>query len=562
MLSIISIGTTRRMAKTKMMVIVVVVVMFYFCDILLLAGRYGAGGDGDCDEAFAMMMVEAFSSSSTSSTATAVSSSRRLVGDGRLQSRLRPSSASSFSSCSSSALYQQKKKSFYGRGAEIWPEAPRDEVIVLADSFPNGEIPFVAVTSIGEADIMDTIHQQEEERRRSSSRSGASSIISSPDKNAADSDLSTESSAAISSSSDQQQLVRRRRRVGRKRDALKRILRRAAAKEELDAESSSSGDVEILEPSMFWPSSIPWVFRLIGQGWTSLRRLERTPALVVSAILLGTGNVRPLDVAAAATITSYIVILTMASQSYRDDSYVPYVPACPPQGHVPTMVTNPLGRNFAGGAGSSETGHFYDKWLRSGAIVGCVIPTLWTMGVILADSIPASMMTSFTSSSSWVPGVIQRTITTLAEAAAASPSSLSSPVRACARHLFLLCCQIMTEASTKRRVTTVPLPIRVLVPCIYNTIRLQYLWWWVQSSFLSLSASSSLLSTASLVLAVLNMVYWSLNLFGFVIPIATMRYMRSHFFCVEAEEVTLRQGLEETIGLVPNYNNGDSLTPY
>ena len=548
--------------KKKMMMIVEVVVVLCFCD-MLLAGSYRAGGDVDCDETFVMMMVEAFSSSSTSSTATAnaASSSRRLVGNGRLQSRHRPSSPSSFSS---SALYQQKKKSFYGRGAEIWPEAPRDEVIVLADSFPNGEIPFVAVTSIGEADIMDTIHQQEEERRRSSSRSSASSSISSPDDDSEDSDVSTESSPTMSSSSDQQQLVGRRRRrrrwVGRKRDALKRILRRAAAKEELDAESPSSGDGEILEPSIFLPSSIPLVFRLVGQGWTSLRRLERTPALVVSAILLGTGKVRPLDVAAAATITAYIVILTMASQSYRDNSYVPYVPACPPQGHVPAMVTNPLGRNFAGGADGSETGYFYDKWLRFGAIVGCVIPTLWTMGVILADSIPASMMTSITSSSSLVPGVIQRTITSLAEAAVASPASLSSPVRACGRHLFLLCCQIMTEASTKRRVTTVPLPIRVLVPCIYNTVRLSYLWWWVQSSFLS--SSSSLLSTAPLVLAVLNMVYWSLNLFGFVIPIAAMRYMRSHFFCVEAEEVTLRQGLEETIGIVANYNSGDSLSPY
>ena len=43
-------------------------------------------------------------------------------------------------------------------------------------------------------------------------------------------------------------------------------------------------------------------------------------------------------------------------------------------------------------------------------------------------------------------------------------------------------------------------------------------------------------------LAFINLLYWGVNLFGFLIPIATMRYLGSYFFCIEASEVTMREG--------------------
>ena len=52
-------------------------------------------------------------------------------------------------------------------------------------------------------------------------------------------------------------------------------------------------------------------------------------------------------------------------------------------------------------------------------------------------------------------------------------------------------------------------------------------------------------------LAIANAVYWTINLFAFLLPIATIRYMRAHFFAVEAEVVVTRAGLEETVGLIP-----------
>jgi hypothetical protein len=53
-------------------------------------------------------------------------------------------------------------------------------------------------------------------------------------------------------------------------------------------------------------------------------------------------------------------------------------------------------------------------------------------------------------------------------------------------------------------------------------------------------------------LAISNAVYWTVNLFAFLIPVASVRYMRAHFFGVEAADVTTRIGMEESTGLIPN----------
>lgn len=48
-------------------------------------------------------------------------------------------------------------------------------------------------------------------------------------------------------------------------------------------------------------------------------------------------------------------------------------------------------------------------------------------------------------------------------------------------------------------------------------------------------------------LALFNMIYGTLDLFLLVIPVVSMKYLRAHFFCVEASEVTLRNA--ESIGV-------------
>ena len=64
-------------------------------------------------------------------------------------------------------------------------------------------------------------------------------------------------------------------------------------------------------------------------------------------------------------------------------------------------------------------------------------------------------------------------------------------------------------------------------------------------------SSTALLGRPGRILAALNLVYWGTNLFGFLIPTATMRYLRAHFYCVEAAEVTVRDGGEGHVGLLP-----------
>ena len=76
------------------------------------------------------------------------------------------------------------------------------------------------------------------------------------------------------------------------------------------------------------------------------------------------------------------------------------------------------------------------------------------------------------------------------------------------------------------------MPLRILIPVAYNTYRLGSLWQWAsccQGGY-----------TIERILAWANFLYWNIHLFLFLLPIATVRYMRAHFFCVEASEVSIR----------------------
>jgi hypothetical protein len=90
-----------------------------------------------------------------------------------------------------------------------------------------------------------------------------------------------------------------------------------------------------------------------------------------------------------------------------------------------------------------------------------------------------------------------------------------------------------------------PLPIRILIPISYNAARLGYLWNWACTTSLTLGVPGRALAIGSLA-------YWTINLMAFLIPVAAVRYMRAHFYGVEASEVTTRIGMEGALGLVPH----------
>jgi hypothetical protein len=52
-------------------------------------------------------------------------------------------------------------------------------------------------------------------------------------------------------------------------------------------------------------------------------------------------------------------------------------------------------------------------------------------------------------------------------------------------------------------------------------------------------------------LGIINLIYWYANLLFFLIPVGVVRYLRAHYFCVEAVEVTVRKGGESSVGLLP-----------
>ena len=61
----------------------------------------------------------------------------------------------------------------------------------------------------------------------------------------------------------------------------------------------------------------------------------------------------------------------------------------------------------------------------------------------------------------------------------------------------------------------------------------------------------SVISTPLRVLGIINLIYWYANLLFFLIPVGVVRYLRAHYFCVEAVEVTVRKGGESSVGLLP-----------
>jgi hypothetical protein len=281
----------------------------------------------------------------------------------------------------------------YGRGAEIWPES-QDDAIQLADSFPHGQVPYSAVIAIEQAD-MNVVHQHVEasvnhrhhhnhENRQARDDNHVETVSIMPSATSVRNIKTNSSSGNIQT----RQILP----STQKRRYLHRILRRAAAKEELVAEQQRD-----MFSSPLYKTSMLIAFSLIVRGW-----------------------IRPMDVVVVACLSTYFIILNMAAQSSRDWTSAPIMPSIPPQGHVPTIVSHPLGRRM-------DQSMWYNAWLKLGVLLGLLGP--WT---ILFRSFVAIKMGGFGSSSSSVAGMAVGTC------------------RVYARPLFLLCCQFVTETLFRR----------------------------------------------------------------------------------------------------------------
>lgn len=264
----------------------------------------------------------------------------------------------------------------------------------------------------------------------------------------------------------------------------RRILRRAAARDE------NNGNGPPIKQSTFQ---------------TFLWNVPKAPG-IMAVSLLAFRWVPFADLLGVTIVSGYVALLSMASHLKRPDGVTPACPGLPPQGHVPLLVRVPL-------TPATVQSREFAAWCRLAALLGLVQPAAAALHHLGSAS---------------------------ALGYAAPSASSVAAARLLLRPVFWACCQLVTERACRRTFPALPLPIRILIPVLYNSIRIPLLWE---------CAVAPCWGAVGRTFAVLNLAFWSANLFGFLLPVAVMRYLRAHFFMVEAEQVTLRPGMEDTIGL-------------
>ena len=223
--------------------------------------------------------------------------------------------------------------------------------------------------------------------------------------------------------------------------------------------------------------------------WLAIRAL---PAALLAVYCVP--SIQPIDGFLVIAFSGYLCVLAQWSKpSPEGGGGLPTEPKA--TGRLP-IVDRPLGPRLSS---------LYDSWLNLGGFLGLVLP--WCL--------------------------------------MASTSSADAAI--IARPLFLLACQVVTEAVTHR----FALPIRVLVSYAYGLLRLVYVYaWWTATATID---SAALLSPSTLphLLAGAVLAYTLAHVVA-VVPVLALRYLRVHFFLVEAASVELRPGMEASIGLSPS----------
>jgi hypothetical protein len=156
-----------------------------------------------------------------------------------------------------------------------------------------------------------------------------------------------------------------------------------------------------------------------------------TPAFV-SIILCLMGLVHRSDGWFVLAFSAYATFLYKWSQQPSDNKSSSnnnrntiIMPALPPQGHVPYLVSNPLGRSITDSP-------IYMLWIRTGWFVGLVLPLYYIAWNLLILGRRRSLIHA---SSTGITDVL--------------PTFLSSSLRWCGSPIFLLCMQSFSEAVAR-----------------------------------------------------------------------------------------------------------------
>lgn len=103
-------------------------------------------------------------------------------------------------------------------------------------------------------------------------------------------------------------------------------------------------------------------------------------------------------------------------------------------------------------------------------------------------------------------------------------------IKAATPHVFLLASQLFLEGVAFS--DQFSLPMRVLVPVVYNSTRIFSLMEWVRSEVTKVEQEfhgSSRRLFIGRVLAVVNLLYWLFNLFGFLLPFYLPRAFKRYY---------------------------------
>lgn len=101
-------------------------------------------------------------------------------------------------------------------------------------------------------------------------------------------------------------------------------------------------------------------------------------------------------------------------------------------------------------------------------------------------------------------------------------------IKAAAPHVFLLACQIFMEGVTFSRGFS--LPMRAFVPIFFNAKRLITISEWLASEIAKEEVEGSgMRVSVGRGLAVVNMIFWGFNLFGFLLPVYLPRALKRHY---------------------------------
>ncbi len=330
----------------------------------------------------------------------------------------------------------------YGKGSEIWPEC-NEEPIRLAASFPGGVIPRAAV------DLLDK-----------SSVSGAGSFAAIVDS----------SNATIPAPTAIEQRPRTqpsKKTSGRKRRAIRQTLShilQSAARSQRKSTSASSPSSDAANAFGIQNGPVP-------------AAVEKSPAAMASLLLLG--NCVPFPyVLGVLGLTVYLLGLASWCAAPKPSSYsssssvflnagksgssgsgrtggangeIVNMPSLPSKGHVPNLIVNPLGSTLT----NSRT---YRMWLRTGALLGILAPVVILTGLTLHQFSVEGKLLENIRFMKWLGDKCGGCLVTSGMGELGMSVILGEMVydkyigvlkKLVGGHVFLLCCQAITEALAR-----------------------------------------------------------------------------------------------------------------